>query len=829
MIRQKNYALTSASFNLTQDCNLACEYCFAGKKTKNKMTFETAKKCVNFIIDQCQNAKKEELNGGRKNISISFWGGEPLLEWELLKKIVLYTKSVVPKGIHINFGGTTNGVLLTPEKFDFLEEHKIYFLVSLDGTAESHDLYRKTTNGKGSHEIIMKNMKEVIKKWPFYKVRISLLAERIEHFYEDVKYLIDNKIHSIIFSPVYEGDWTDEKWDIFEEQSKKIVDLMYEYKQKGIEIHIEHFHSYCGPDSSNWPCGAGRIYFGFDWDGSIWPCLYGHEKIITKNSLKEMQDIKIDDVVLSHDGKYHPVKKLYVRDYVGEMIGIKPLYSNEYKYATPNHKVLAIKGGKCKYQNRICHNSCDGIPWSDGSYKKCLHKQNFKIDWYAISDLTKSDFVVQPILKETNDIPYENDLMYLFGWFLAEGSTSGKNKKPQQISFKLSSDEKDIAKELSDIFQKYYGKSGTIKYNHNTTSLRICSTEIAENFEKMFGKGALNKHVPLSFLTAPLEKQKSLLRGLFYGDGTHYKKGTSLTSISELLINQAKIMLLRLKIPCGYTTRKSKGMHKKSYVLNIYGQTFANKLFDKWNVEMKRQYNGRSWFQDEYFITPIKNINTEIHDGKVYNLEVEEAHSYVNSIIFSNCHRFNKFDDQRPWQEKETCMGHVDVGITKPEWRQQFIDFYPECGDCKRLKDTPCHGGCYGVNFDFHGSINIPYKGICKYTEKQKIVSNYYKEKLGVNFMSEQMGRQKLEKSCVCYNMCYLEDTDDEIINYDPSNDLMCHCYNSSYDGDMDTEKVAKPLGNKKPINIFQLNKKVEKLEQSLDKIANILEKLASK
>ncbi len=463
MIRQKNYALTSASFNLTQDCNLACEYCFAGKKTKNKMTFETAKKCVNFLVDQCKNAKKEELNGGRKTISISFWGGEPLLEWELLKKIVLYTKSVTPKGTHIIFGGTTNGVLLTPEKFDFLEEHKIYFLVSLDGTAESHNLYRKTTNGKGSHEIIMKNMKEVLKKWPFYKARISLLSERIDHFYEDVKYLIDNKIYSIIFSPVYEGNWTDEKWDIFEEQSKKIVDLIYEYKQKGIKIHIEHFHSYCNLDASNWPCGAGRIYFGFDWDGSIWPC-----------------------------------------------------------------------------------------------------------------------------------------------------------------------------------------------------------------------------------------------------------------------------------------------------------------------------------------------------------------------------HRFNKFNDQRPWQEKETCMGHVDVGITKPEWRQKFIDFYPECGDCERLKDTPCHGGCYGVNFDFNGAINIPYKGLCKYTEKQKIVSNYYKEKLGVNSMSEQE-QQRPQKSCVCYNMCYLEDTDDEIINYDPSNEFMCHCYNTSYEGDMDTEKVAKPLGNKKPMNIFQLNKKVEKIEQSLDKIANILEKLASK
>jgi radical SAM protein with 4Fe4S-binding SPASM domain len=107
------------------------------------------------------------------------------------------------------------------------------------------------------------------------------------------------------------------------------------------------------------------------------------------------------------------------------------------------------------------------------------------------------------------------------------------------------------------------------------------------------------------------------------------------------------------------------------------------------------------------------------------------------------CHRFNKFNDNRPWQEKEVCIGHVEVGITNPDFRKNFIDFAPECGKCPRLQDTPCHGGCYAVNFDFTGSISTPYNGICIYTDMQKKVSEYYKEKLGTT-------QSKSNGTCIC-------------------------------------------------------------------------------
>lgn len=262
------HPITRASINLTRACNLACSYCFTNGCTSGDMSLDMAKRAVDFLVD---NAKK--LNGQERMIEISFWGGEPLLKWSLLQDIVLYAEEKgAQDAVPVSFGGTTNGVLLTPEKFDFLDKHKCMFLVSFDGTPETHNYYRKTKQGLGSHKVIAQNMEKVLKRWPHYRPRMGPFAERIDHFFEDVKYLFDFGFNYIIFSPVYESGWTEEKWKIFEEQCYKAIDYMAELKAKGRRVEIEHFKSYTGKDDSRWPCGAGRFYVGIDIDGAIYPC-----------------------------------------------------------------------------------------------------------------------------------------------------------------------------------------------------------------------------------------------------------------------------------------------------------------------------------------------------------------------------------------------------------------------------------------------------------------------------------------------------------------------------------------------------------------------------
>jgi radical SAM protein with 4Fe4S-binding SPASM domain len=150
------------------------------------------------------------------------------------------------------------------------------------------------------------------------------------------------------------------------------------------------------------------------------------------------------------------------------------------------------------------------------------------------------------------------------------------------------------------------------------------------------------------------------------------------------------------------------------------------------------------------------------------------------------CHRFNKFDDNRDWQNKEVCIGHIDHGITNLDFRDQFINWKPQnCGNCERFKDTPCHGGCYAVNYDFTKDIRIAHKGLCQYTQKQKNVSEYYRQKFPME-MAQQRGRP-----CVCYNLCYLEDTD-YLMMLDRSG-IQCMCYQVNYMGPKDPS-LAKPV-----------------------------------
>ena len=263
------FPITRASFNLTRACNLACDYCFTNGCTQGSMPWPVAQKAIDFLFEGAQKCK-----GKDREVEVSFWGGEPLLKWELLQKMVAYATDISKTtSIPVKFGGTTNGTLLTPEKFDFLDKARLKFLVSFDGTPETHNLHRKfRISGEGSHAVIKKNLEAALARWQDYRPRMGLMAERVDHFFEDTKYLFDMGCDHLVFSPVFEGDWTNEKWAIFVEQGKKVVDYMVELLAQGRKVDIQHFKGYIKADASEYPCGAGRFYVGIDIDGAIYPC-----------------------------------------------------------------------------------------------------------------------------------------------------------------------------------------------------------------------------------------------------------------------------------------------------------------------------------------------------------------------------------------------------------------------------------------------------------------------------------------------------------------------------------------------------------------------------
>lgn len=163
--------LSSVVLQVTQNCNLRCNYCIYSGSYKNRvhsnkrMSFNTAKKAVDYLVQHSKQSNE---------INISFYGGEPLLEFELIKKVIEYAKDVA-QGKSITFNLTTNGTMFTSEIVKYFVKHNVTAMVSLDGNQEVHDKSRVfAETGKGSHEDILKNLKFIKENYPnYYKTKIT--------------------------------------------------------------------------------------------------------------------------------------------------------------------------------------------------------------------------------------------------------------------------------------------------------------------------------------------------------------------------------------------------------------------------------------------------------------------------------------------------------------------------------------------------------------------------------------------------------------------------------------------------------------------------------
>ncbi len=263
--------------HVCHDCNLRCKYCFADEGAyhgeRSFMSLEMAKKAIDFLIAN---------SGERKILETDFFGGEPLMNFDVVKEAVYYGKEQAAKvGKKYLFTMTTNGLLLNDKIADFLNAEMDNVILSLDGRQETHDAVRKTVNGKGSFDAVFHNIKNFVQKRgnKSYYVRGTYTAKNLD-FADDVLFLVENGIQSISFEPVVteveELKITPahlEKVDAeYERLAKAYVDKM----RAGKEFHFFHFNldldnAICLHKKVN-ACGAGTEYLSVLPNGDIYPC-----------------------------------------------------------------------------------------------------------------------------------------------------------------------------------------------------------------------------------------------------------------------------------------------------------------------------------------------------------------------------------------------------------------------------------------------------------------------------------------------------------------------------------------------------------------------------
>lgn len=229
--------------NVTEDCNLRCKYCFLSEtydhtrnRTNNVMQDDVAIQALNYFFRKMK--KISEYNPG-KMCAITFYGGEPLLNFKLIKKCVEYAKKNCP--ISVIFNLTTNGILLKDEIADYLVEQGVFISVSFDGTRENHDRNRTGTQCLGSYDIIYKNLKSFMQKYPDY-IRINILCvfDYKTNLMQNEAYFKQENLPRISFinqvlseNTEYYNQFTEQDMEAFQNSYIQMLNQFYENKKTG--------------------------------------------------------------------------------------------------------------------------------------------------------------------------------------------------------------------------------------------------------------------------------------------------------------------------------------------------------------------------------------------------------------------------------------------------------------------------------------------------------------------------------------------------------------------------------------------------------------------
>lgn len=285
------------TFIVTKDCQLACKYCYqVGKNNSERLTWETAKKGVDFILSQ---DAEEWLN--IDSVIFSFIGGEPFLEIELIDRICDYLKiQMYQKGHHwfnsYRFAITTNGINYDNPKVQRFVQKNLKHLsitITIDGTQKKHDLnrvWKPSKNGdmtnRGSYENVVKNIPLWLSQFPNAATKVTISSADIPYICESVLHLYSLGIHIVYINCVFENVWHEGDDILFEKQLKKLADYIVEnhmYKNYSCSF----FQRWIGKPldanrDENW-CGAG-LMLAIDKSGVLYPCIR-----MAKYSLRDKQ------------------------------------------------------------------------------------------------------------------------------------------------------------------------------------------------------------------------------------------------------------------------------------------------------------------------------------------------------------------------------------------------------------------------------------------------------------------------------------------------------------------------------------------------------------
>jgi len=379
-------------------------------------------------------------------------------------------------------------------------------------------------------------------------------------------------------------------------------------------------------------------------------CLPGSSLISANPAPKPISSVKVGDLVLTHKGRYRQVAQVFERPYAGKLIHIKTKYYYDPLKVTPEHPILAVH--------------CSRI-FTD--HWKRVHIDLSSPRWTMAKDIREGDILLYPVPKfECNHfpthlvvsdfldvlvkdgriygytrnqfverckgteyripvrIPLNDSFMRIAGLYLSEGCVATNGK---QVHFVFSEEERSIADQLQRDIYSVFNLKPSLEHRrkHRAINVYVNSVAFAKLFESLFGRGAANKRIPPLFFNLSKKRLRVLIDSMVKGDGSvdlGSRCCIRYTSVSRTLIYQLRDILLTLGVfPSMEFKKGKKGIYVAVQIANtndIYTlRWYANPI-----------YRAR-WIGGEYVFLPVEKVEKRWFNGVVYNLEVEDDHSYT--------------------------------------------------------------------------------------------------------------------------------------------------------------------------------------------------------
>ncbi len=289
--KKRQTVVKALCLHIAHDCNLACKYCFAEEGEyhgrRALMSLEVGKKALDFLVAN---------SGNRINLEVDFFGGEPLMNWQVVKELVAYGRSLEePNNKKFRFTLTTNGVLLNDEILEFANREMANIVLSIDGRKEIHDKMRPFRGGQGSYDLIVPKFQKVAESrgQERYYVRGTFTHNNLD-FSKDVLHLADLGFEQISVEPVVAGpedDYaiTEADLPVLMEEYDTLAREMVKRRKEGKAFNFFHFMI----DLEGGPCvakrlsgcGSGTEYLAVTPWGDLYPChqFVGNEKFLMGN------------------------------------------------------------------------------------------------------------------------------------------------------------------------------------------------------------------------------------------------------------------------------------------------------------------------------------------------------------------------------------------------------------------------------------------------------------------------------------------------------------------------------------------------------------------